>query len=151
MFKSEITPDNGFFKVVVTYTDAHGNTCEEKRSYLKQTEAALFAVKKQTEWLRDGLTRYINHADILYHTGRPDFYITTRRSNALMICKSYLQTIPYESYRGISMLILNLEQELRAILPSPGNKSFRSQTDKLEELVWTAARIRKQLKQIANI
>lgn len=149
MYQYEIQENNGTYRVRVNFTNSFGNIDKLEKDYIEKVSAYLFVEAHLRTWLKDALIRYVHHADILKNTGKQAFYNTIRKTEAMIRCKEYLKVIQMESLRGICYQLLNMEQDLRAILPSPGNSSYQSSKSRLEEMIWLAVKIRKQIKQTA--
>jgi 3-methyladenine DNA glycosylase/8-oxoguanine DNA glycosylase len=79
----------------------------------------------------------VNHSRILYEVGTKAFYRTPEKVASLERCKNanvYFNE-HQSSLNEICKYILQLENDLRRILPAQGNNSFISSNDKLTNLI----------------
>lgn len=146
MYKYEILPDGLGFTVDVSYSVATNQVSNERKFFYKELSAYHFIEAHLAKYLDTQLKKMVAHSHILSNTSNSHYYKSERRFRAYERAKEYTKVSANDSLRGISLQILNLESDLRALLPSPSNNSYQSSHDKLEEVVWLCIRIRKQLK-----
>jgi hypothetical protein len=143
MYKQVVKPEAGFLIAHITYTNAHNNVLEVKRSYRSMEDADRFIEAHMRSWMAEKLTRYIHHKVMLYEYGIKSWYGSINRLLALDHCRSIIPVLSDCSLYFISNWILANEKQLTSILPSQKNKSYDSSYRNLQELVWMSVRIRK--------
>jgi hypothetical protein len=143
MYKYEINPDGLGFTVDVSYSVSTNQVSNERKFFYKELSAYHFIESHLAAYLDTQLKKMVAHAGILANTSSSFYYKSERRFRAYERCKEYTKVSALDSLRGIALQILNLEADLRALLPSPANPSYQSSHDKLEEIVWLCIRIRK--------
>ena len=147
--KHEIDPDKSFVSVDIKFSNGHGNIEQVKTKFSCEENAYLYLEEHLCQYLRIKLVKYIQHAEILYHTGHMAFYKTIRRTEALWRCIELVQVIDAYNLVGLSTKIKRIEQDLKDILPSPKNTSYSTSCDNLKEISFYASFARKYLKQTA--
>ncbi len=145
MFKFSVYPDGTGYSVDLIYTRIDHTVVEAKKAFFNfnKTSALMYAHKHFKLWLTEHLVKYVNHADILVHTGTSGFYCTPGKMNSLARLKDFTRVSEQESIRGLVLQILNLEQDLRNMLPSTKNNSFQSSHDRVEDMIEQCRRYRK--------
>ncbi|MFZ4707184.1 MAG: hypothetical protein ACOYMF_14360 [Bacteroidales bacterium] len=146
MYKYEILPDGLGYTVDVSYSQSANQITNERKFFFKELSAYHYIESHLASYLDTQFKKMIAHSNILTNTSNSYYYKSERRFRAYERCKEYAKVSANDSLRGISLQILNLEADLRALLPSPSNTSYQHTHDKLEEIVWLCIRIRKQLK-----
>lgn len=151
MYKHDIFSDGLGFKAVVTCTNEQGAIETLEKFYFTELDAHVWVNSKMKDYLLMSLRKYIHHSEILQNVSASNAYNSRTRNLAMSRLKDYLTVMGKENLRGLSLQVLNFEQDLRAILPSPTAKSYASQLEKLESMIWMCIRIRKEIKKNNNL
>lgn len=137
MFRVEsfnVCPVTGVTDFEVLFNIGTGEK-KDQRSYIHKEDADRYILGMKRDYILHIFSHYVNHSRILSEVGTPAFYRTQARLEALEKCRRanhYFQEIPL---REICGFIIQMEKDLRMILPSPGNNSFQSSEDKLLDMV----------------
>jgi hypothetical protein len=78
---------------------------------------------------------YIQHARILFETGTRDFYRKESKITALDRCIKYNDWLQDKPLETICKVILKLDEDMRRILPTPGNPSHFSSESKIMDMI----------------
>lgn len=145
MYKFNVYPDGTGFSVDLVFTTAKNTLVEKRKAFFNfnRTTVLLYAHNHFREWLNERFTKYVHHAEILSYTGKIGFYNTTSRTNSLARLKDFSRVSERESTRGLVLRILNLEQDLRNVLPASTNHSYQSSHDRVEDMIEQCRRYRK--------
>ncbi len=146
MYKYEIVPDGTGFSVGITFSINSKQVESINPFFFSGDDAYTYVEKHMTRWIHDTLVKIVSHSENVKHCSFNGEYKNKRRKMASNRLKAYIRTSETETLRGITMQVLNYEQDLRAILPFPTNPSYQKSLNKLDDLVSVCLRIRKQLK-----
>ena len=128
----QINPDGFGFTAHLPKTNAF---------FWSKVSAGNFCEAKTKEYIHHELRRYVDNADF-----QRGFYQTIRKHDALEKLKNFVQIALPPSLREYTSQVLELEQELRAIVPSTKHPCHHASKQQLDNLIWLCIRIRKQLK-----
>ncbi len=79
--------------------------------------------------------KYVMHSKVLMETGMNDFYRTPAKLESLDRCTRYMHWFQDKKTDAICTVIVALEEDLRRILPSPGNPSYCSSEERIIDMV----------------
>ena len=111
-----------------------------------QSDQGTFTTRQQAEKYIDSSKRsyllilfehFVKHAVILTETGKHEFYRTAAKLESLDRCSKYMHWFSEEKKQlgAICKVIVALEEDLRMILPSPGNPSYASSVEQIQHMV----------------
>jgi len=111
-----------------------------------QTDKGAFTTRQEAEKRIESSKRsyillifekYVMHSKVLMEAGKHDFYRTTAKLESLDHCMKYMHWFNEEKKQlaAICRVIVSLEEDLRRILPSPGNPSYGSSEERILDMV----------------
>ena len=125
----------GIVDVEILFNTGDGEKIE-KRSYFEKTDADKYIYNSKLKYILSMFSRYVFHSKILMETGIcRAFYQTESRCISMDKCVSAEKWFRELDLLSICRYILKIENHLRNILPSPGNKSYESSKNKMYDII----------------
>ncbi len=145
MHKFTVYPDGQGFSLHLVYSRADNSVADDKKAYFhfSRTTVLLFAHKHFTIWLHGQFSSYVNQAETLFQTSHNGFYSTASKLASMQRIKDFHHIASNESVGALTLQILNLEQDMRNVLPSSKHEMYNSTHSLLEVIIEHARRFRK--------
>jgi hypothetical protein len=145
MHKFTIYPDGQGFSLHLVYSRADNSVADEKKAYFhfSRTTVLLYAHKHFAIWLQEQFSNYVNQAETLFQTSNNGFYCTNSKLASMGRIKDFHRISSTEGVSGLTLQILNLEQDMRNVLPSSKQEMYNSAHSLLEDIIEHARRFRK--------
>ncbi len=145
MHKFTVYPDGQGFSLHLVYSRTDNSIAYEKKAYFhfSRTTVLLYAQKHFTIWLNSQFSTYVNQAETLFQTSNNGFYCTTSKLASMERIRDFHRTASTEGSSGLTLQILNLEQDMRNVLPSSKHEMYNSAHSLLEDIIEHARRFRK--------
>lgn len=116
-----------------------------KRFFFSATAATADYENRMQTLIHRSLKSFVSNADF-YSDCPNSFYRTARKIDNLEMLKVFTFASRSASMRAIAYQVLNYEQQLRSLLPTPRSEYYQPALARLEELIWICIRVRKELK-----
>ena len=137
MFKIEnyeVNPETGETSFNIAYDLGNG---PKAHHYIKTTaeDAQRVIDSNLFTYLWDTFLRYVEHSKAIAMTGKPEFYQTDVRSQAMEKCEKAARYFDGQPVLEVCRVILLLKFDLRKIFPHEYNTSFHSSCTNVEEMI----------------
>jgi hypothetical protein len=145
MHKFTVYPDGLGFSLHLIYTRTDNSVSDEKKAYFhfSRTTVLLFAHKHFAFWLHGQFSTFVYQAETLFQTSNNGFYCTNSKLASMGRIKDFHRISSTEGLSGLTLQILNLEQDMRNVLPSSKHEMYNSAHSLLEDIIEHARRFRK--------
>jgi hypothetical protein len=145
MHKFTVYPDGLGFSLHLVYSQADNSIADERKAYFhfSRTTVLLYAHKHFAIWLQEQFSNYVNQAETLFQTSNNGFYCTNSKLASMGRIKDFHRISSTEGVSGLTLQILNLEQDMRNVLPSSKHEMYNSAHSLLEDIIEHARRFRK--------
>ena len=130
----DICPQTGITSFDMMWDLGHG-TKTDRGSFIDRRDAENYVNSSKRSYILIMFSKFVSHARILFETGHRDFYRTEPKMASLDRCQRYNEWLENKKLEEICKVILALEEDLRRILPTPGNSSHSSSESKIIEMI----------------
>ncbi len=130
----EESPVTGIVDFEMRWDLGHGIKVD-RGSFTDRRDAEKYVYSSKHSFILIMFERYVNHANVLFETGHRDFYRKEDKVVALDRCNRYKEWLIDKKLEAICKVILVLEEDMRRILPTPGNASHYSSESKLMDMI----------------
>jgi hypothetical protein len=146
MFESQlqVCDTTGIASFEITWDLGNGRK-KDHGSFVDRRDAEKYILSSKRSYILRMFEKYVSHSRILFETGHHDFYRKESKLTALERCIRYCSWLEDKPLQSICKVILSLEEDLRKILPSPGNPSHSSSESRIVDMVVFAKRELSQL------
>ena len=107
----------------------------DRGNFIDRRDAEKYILSTKRSYILVLFSKYVAHARVLFEAGHKDFYRTEPKIAALDRCSKYNQWFVDKKIEEICKVILVLEEDMRKILPTPGNPSHGSSESKLLDMI----------------
>ena len=107
----------------------------DRGSFTNRHDAEKYVLSTKRSYILVMFERFVNHAVVLFETGHHDFYRKEDKIASLDRCRLYNQWLQDKKLEEICKVLLALEEDMRRILPTPGNSSHSSSESKLMDMI----------------
>ena len=112
----------------------HGRKTD-RGSFVDRRDAEHYVMDSKRSYILLLFGKYTSHANILSETGHRDFYKKEDKIKSLQRCNLYNEWLQDKSFEQICRVILALVDDMRRILPTPGNPSHSSSESKIMDMI----------------
>ena len=130
----EVCPKTGITSFDMRWDIGHGPK-SDRGSFVDRKDAEKYILSSKKSYILLMFSKFVSHARILFENGHHDFYRTETKIAALDRCMKYNQWLADKKLEEICKVILALEEDLRKILPTPGNPSHSSSEGKMLDMI----------------
>ena len=130
----DICPKTGITSFDMRWDLGHG-TKTDRGSFVDRRDAEKYVLSSKRSYILIMFSKFVSHAMVLFETGHHDFYRKENKIASLDRCQKYNQWLSDKKLEEICKVILVLEEDLRRILPSPGNSSHSSSEGKILDMI----------------
>ncbi len=130
----DVCPKTGIVSFEMRWDLGHG-TKTDRGNFTDRRDADKYVLSSKRSYILLLFSKYVAHARVLFETGHHDFYRTETKIASLDRCSKYNQWLADKKLEEICKVILVLEEDMRRILPTPGNPSHSSSESKLIDMI----------------
>lgn len=145
----DVCPTTGITSFDMRWDLGHG-VKTDRGSFIDRKDAEKYVLSSKRSYILAMFSRYVSHARVLFEVGGADFYRKESKINALDRCQKYNQWLADKKLEVICKVILELEEDMRRILPPPANTSHDSSESKIMDMILFAKRELKNYPQIST-
>lgn len=130
----EVCPKTGITSFDMRW-DLGNGLKSDQGNFVDRRDAERYIISCKLSYIKIMFSKYVMHSRVLFETGHHDFYRKESKIASLDRCSKYNQWFDGKSLEAICKVILVLEEDLRRILPSPGNPSHSSSESKIMDMI----------------